>query len=94
MGKIYKAEEWQTASGQWHCTDPDLIGRGDQWLIPAKILNMSIVDYLVMMKDNFNAIVNIREDGGFAYCCWESQSDMRKYKNWINAKARTSKLLF
>lgn len=94
MAKIYKAEEWQSASGKWHCTDPNLIVRGDQWLIPAKILNMSIVDYLTMMKENFNAIVSIKEDGTFAYCYWESQTDMRKYKNWINAKARESKMLF
>lgn len=94
MAKIYKAVEWQSASGKWHCNDPDLITRGDQWLIPAKILNMNIVDYLVMMKEQYNAIVNIREDGNFAYCSWKSQTDMRKYKNWINAKARDCGLLF
>lgn len=95
MAKIYKAVEWQsTGSERWHCTDPDLIGRGDQWLIPARILNMPIVDFLVYVKDNFNADLHIREDGGFAYWDWTKQSDMRKYKNFINAKSRESKLLF
>lgn len=94
MAKVYKAVEWESASGKWHCNDPDLINRGDQWLIPAKILNMSIVDYLVMMKEKYNATINIREDGGFAYCTWDKQADMRTYKNWINAKARTCGLLF
>ena len=94
MAKVYKAVEWQSASGNWFCNDPDLLTRGDQWLIPAKILNMNIVDYLIMMKEQYNAIVNIREDGNFAYCFWKSQTDMRKYKNWINAKARDCGLLF
>ena len=94
MAKIYKAEEWQSASGRWHCTDPNLITRGDQWLIPAKIINMPIADFLVFVKQEFNARVNIREDGGFAYFDWDKQADMRKYKNWINDKARKCGLMF
>lgn len=94
MAKIYKAVEWQSASGKWHCNDPDLITRGDQWLIPAKILNMNIADFLLMMKDKFKADVHIRGDGAFAYFEWANQADMRTYKNWINAKARECGLLF
>ena len=94
MAKIYKAEEWQDASGIWHCTDPNLIARGDQWLIPAKIINMPIADFLIFVKQEFNARIHIREDGGFAYFDWEKQSDMRKYKNWINDKSRKCGLLF
>lgn len=94
MGKIYKAVEWQSATGKWHCNDPDLITRGDQWLISAKILNMNITDFLVMMQNEYKANLHIKEDGTFAYCTWDNQVDMRKYKNWINAKARSCGLLF
>lgn len=88
---IYKAEEWQGCSGKWYCEDPNMFGKGyDIWLIPSRILNMSIIDFLTLIKNEYKAEIFYKEDGSFVGWYWSKQADMRKYKNWINAQSRKS----
>lgn len=92
---IYKAEEWQSSCGKWYCEAVSLFGRGyTMWLLPVRLTKMSIEDFLTMIKNEYNAEIFYKADGSFVGWCWSKQSDMRKYKNWINNIARKSGMRF
>lgn len=86
---VYKMEEWQGATGNWYCNCLSNIGGGSAlWYHPARILNMEPADFLLWLKDTYNPCFYYRDDGSFVGYYWESQAEMRKYKNLINKKAR------
>lgn len=87
---LWKASEWETSSG-WHCNCTDnLAGGSSLWYLPARILNISPADLIILMKDKYNAEVNFcgTKDNFIVLFTWEKQSDMRLWKNFINRKAR------
>ena len=90
MTHIYKCSEWQSATGRWHCADVEDLANGSAyWWIPCRILGISPEEFILLLKDKFNAsdFYFDRKKNVLLYS-WEKQSDMRKYKNWINAQAR------
>ena len=90
MKHVLKLSEYQLANGNWMCSDVEDLGHGSgYWWIPAQMLGMKLTDYILMLKETFNAtdFVYYKESGYLSYS-WKSQADMRKFKNWINSKAR------
>lgn len=86
---LYKMSEWESPSG-WHCNCIDnLKGGSGIWYLPARILNISPADYitLVIAKYKPDKIIFNKEKFLFFFS-WKNQSDMRKFKNDINAAAR------
>jgi hypothetical protein len=87
---IWKATEWQSATGMWHCQCVDDFTKGSaNWLHPVRILKMSPAEYVKMMVEKYHAIVTYSEDFSFVGFQWKNQADMRKFKNFINKEART-----
>lgn len=90
IGKIYKATEWQSPSGRWHCNDvQDLAGGSGSWWIPCRILGIAPEEYVKLLKERFNASnISYKIETNILLFSWENQEDMRKYKNFINKKAK------
>ena len=86
---IWKATEWETTSG-WHCNCVDDLAKSSAaWWRPARILKISPAQFLEILltkykPDNFS----YNKETGFCCWSWKSQTQMRLYKNWINAEAR------
>lgn len=86
---LYKATEWKTGSGRWVCGCVDNLGQNsNHWVHPARILGLPPADYIKFMVEKFHPHVWHNEDCSFVGFYWDKQSDMRKYKNYINAEAR------
>lgn len=90
MSHLLKLTEWQGAT-LWYCADIEELGRKDSgkwWHIP-RMLNLPLIDYILLLKDKYKA-------EGFQYSIetdtlvfgWKKQSDMRIFKNAMNAAAR------
>ena len=88
MKRLYKCTEWQGASGKWYCNDvEDLASVSSQWWIPARILDISLIEYVLLMWNTFKVSeISYRND--VLIFSWDNLDYCRKYKNYINKKAR------
>lgn len=93
---LYKTTEWQSPTGKWYCNNvDDLAGIGSKWWIPARILNISLEEYVLLLINTFKVdTIKYLEDGDVLIFSWNSQSAMRKYKNWINKKAKEINFIY
>ena len=87
---LYQCKEWQDSSGLWLCQHTSSFPRNVQkWVVPARILGISPAEFIeLLLKDFKPDYIYHNADCSFVYWGWTSQSQMRKYKNWINAEAR------
>ena len=86
---LFQLTEWQGSSGKWYCADKDnLTAQYPQWMVAVRMLDISPAGYAKMLIEDYNATVNYYESTNFLSVSWNKQSDMRKYKNFINSKAR------
>ena len=90
MAHLYKTQEWQSPSGKWYCNDTtELAGMASKWWVPARILGISLTDYVLLLKNKYNATIvkyNLEKDILIFY--WDKQVDCHKYVLAINAAAR------
>lgn len=94
MKKVYVASEFSTIEGVYHVQCNDLVGTGRNWIEPARILDITPSELVLMLKNNFNAtLVPYKKDGKIAWIgyYWTTLAEARKWKNFINAKARAEK---
>ena len=89
MAHVYKAEEWES-NGKWLCGDVSaLAAHSNNWWYPARILGISPVDFVKLLINEFNVKdIHYIKPGGVLYFAFSSLADCRKYKNFINKKAR------
>lgn len=87
---LYSCSIWQSPTGRWHCNDvKDLAGISGKWWIPARMLELSLVDYIFLLKDEFKAdIESYYEATDCLLFSWKHYSDCNKYVSWINSQAR------
>lgn len=90
MAHLYKVTEWKGASGLWYCNDVEDLGNGSgRWWVPARMLGLSLDRYVEMLVHDFKVDkISYNEERDVLIYAWRKQADMRKYKNWINDKAR------
>ena len=95
MAHLYKTSTWQGSSGKWYCNDiTDLSGCSAKWWVPARILGMKLSDYILLLKDIFNAnICKYNSNTDVLLFFWDNQSDANKYKLWINDKAKKANFM-
>lgn len=96
MAHLYKASMWQGGSGKWFCGDiEDLGNHSGRWWVPCRLLEITPEDYIRMLIDDFN-VSNIKYyySSNVLVFSWDNESDCRKYKNWINKKAREANYMF
>lgn len=87
---VYKAEEWQGASGRWYAADvKDLAHNSAVWWIPAKILGISYEDYVKLLVNEYK-VTNMTYDynTNTLIFSWDNQVNAHKYVLYINRIAR------
>ena len=88
---LFHLDEWQsTGTKIWYCEHTSSYPQGVQkWVVPARILGLSVDDFLRMLIKDFKPdVITVKKDGSFVSWGWSKQSEMRKFKNWMNAKSR------
>jgi len=92
---ILKYSEWQSGSGRWYANDVEnLAGISGKWWIPARMLGMSLTDYILLLKDVFNADIHAyNEVTDTLVFSWRNYNDAHRFVLWINQKARKAKYM-
>ena len=87
---IWKAEEWQNADEYWHCNCTSNLAQGSAiWYHPARILGITPAAFIELLITKYKPDrFYYNKESCFCSWAWKSQTQMRKYKNWINAEAR------
>lgn len=89
MKEIYKMTEWQDAvSGTWHCNDVFHGYKYAVWWVVPRMLQMDLADYVKMLIEDYHAEVTYFADKSVLLMSWKSQAECRKFKNWVNRRAR------
>ena len=91
MAHLYKVTEWQSGSGSWWYSNDvsDLAGPSAKWWAAARLLDMSLTDYILMLKNEFNAIVETyNSETDYLHVKWSNYADCHRYTLFINKKAR------
>lgn len=88
--KLLKYVEWQGANGIWYCNDTsDLTSVRSLWWTPARMMNISSAEYVKWLIENFHPDhVLYNQERDVLIYGWRKQSDMRLFKNKLNALAR------
>jgi hypothetical protein len=86
---ILKYTEWESASG-WHCNDvSDLAGISGYWWVPARLLNMTPVDFIKWLIENYKPD-HVSFNGKTLLYHWDKDhySNMHAFVLYINKIAR------
>ena len=86
---VLKLNEWES-NGKWHCADvSDLAGGSSMWYHEWRASGLSLDNYITKVFEEYHAELFLwNEEKDLLIFVWEKQSDMRRYKNWLNAQAR------
>lgn len=88
MGHIFQMTEWES-NGKWLCGDVSaLAADSNDWTYPAQILGLSLVDYVKLLIFTYKAEVYFDSYENLLIFHFTSLEDCRKFKNYINKKAR------
>lgn len=88
--KLYKAEEWQGADDKWHVGDCSDLGHNSNcWYYPARILGISPAELILLLVNEYGAECKWLETT--LIYKWGDLNKARKWKNFINARARAIK---
>ena len=87
---LYTMKEWESPSGKWYCNCvDDLAGTAGLWYTPARILDLTPAAYIKFVVEHFKPDdIHYNEEKCLVFFSWKSQTSMRKFKNYINKKAR------
>ena len=85
---IYKETECLMGDYYYSFSTQNLGKKYQQWVVPCRILGVTPAEYVRILKEDYNALIRYNPEKEFLSRRWESQSDMRRWKNYINKKAR------
>lgn len=90
MAHIYKTAEWAGATGKWYVNDTsDLAGIAGKWWIPARILGLSLTDYILLLKDEYGCIIKkYNAETDYLEHYWLDKTLAHKWVLFINKRAR------
>lgn len=92
----YLASEWQIGA-KWYVADvSDLANDSAAWWIPARLLNLSLEDYIILLTDKYNATIDkwcpdSNNGKSLLIFSWKNYSDAHRYKLDMNRIARNQK---
>lgn len=90
MSHLYRTSEWEQ-NGHFYVNDIAELGTScaGKWYVPARMLGMKLEDYILMLKNEFNAqrMKYFAENDVFVFS-FDTLKEARAYKNWINKQAR------
>ena len=94
MAHQLKMTEWQTATGRWHVADvSDLANDSAAWWVPARLLNITLEDYIKLLTCKYNASIdgwypNANNGKSLLPFSWKKYSDAHRYLLDMNRYAR------
>ena len=89
----YKASEYKIGN-RWHVADvTDLAHDSSAWWIPARMLNLSLEDFVLMLVNEYHATIdkwfpNSNNGKSLLLFSWENYTDAHKYLLYINRVSR------
>lgn len=87
---IVQFKEWKSSLG-WTCAPVDSFSPNiDNWILPARALNISFDQYVNKVITDFKP--DTVAFSTYFGCWWKNQSDMRKFKNWVNKALREANI--
>lgn len=91
--QLFQMTEWVSPTGKWHCACvSNLKENSSAWYLPARILGISPAEYLLFVIENYKpddiSVLNKDSNDLIILFSWNEQKNMRKFKNYINKKAR------
>lgn len=92
MAHLYKATEWIIGT-KWYVADTsDLANDSAAWWIPARILGLSLEDYILILINEYHAEIKWFPDSNngksLLVFSFVNYSDAHKYLLYINRIAR------
>lgn len=73
MAHVLLYQEWQSQTGNWYCNDvKDLGGISGLWWIPARMMDMSLTDYISWLIKNYKPD-NISWNGKILIFSWAKE---------------------
>ena len=87
-----KYSEWESISG-WHCGDISDLGKGSNyWWFPARMLELELTDYILLLKNKFHA-KNFKyfKDENVLLWHWETYNDCHSFVLFLNSEAKKRK---
>lgn len=96
MKRLYKTTEWTNAPNNWQVGDcSDLSNNSNAWWIPARFLNLSFEDWILKLKNEFNATIDkfcpeANNGKSLLLYHWTNYNDAHKFSLWINKIARNN----
>ena len=102
MGKQYKATEYQDELGKWHVGEySDLAHYSNGWWVPARFLNISLEDWVLMLVNEFNAHITrfipecpTPDKISLLLYEWDNHADAHRFLLWLNRQARNQNWTF
>lgn len=94
---IYKVTEYQSPTGKWHVGNYTAVGKNSNaWYYIPRMLNMPLTDYILMLRDKYNATIEswTEYDNGWPpllLYSWENHADAHKFLLMVNKEARARK---
>jgi len=100
-GVVFKMYEWQSPTGEWHCSNvQDLGHHSSAWWVPARILGLSLTDYIIMLKEKYHASKFYFKDGcgkdkneSILLFTFEEYKDCHRFFLDINRISRNKKIM-
>ena len=92
----FKVSEW-IIGNKWYVADvSDLANDSSAWWIPARLLKLSLEDYILMLKNTYNANIDkfypdANNGKSLLIFSWNNYNDAHKYLLYINRIARNQK---
>ena len=92
--RIYKASEWSNVPNQWQVGDvSDLGNDSNAWWIPARFLNLSLVEWIKKLINEFHATVtdfipDANKGKSLLLYHFKDYKDAHNYMLWLNRQAR------
>jgi len=91
MKVVYKASQWKDYKGYWHVADVSDLGHNSAgWWVPARLLNLSLEDFIMMLINEYHADIKYLKstDNPIVLYRWKNYADAHKYLLYINRIAR------
>lgn len=92
MSHLLKYSEWESPTG-WYSGDvSDLANGSNYWWFPARMLEISLTDYILLLKNKFNVYdFHYNKDKNVLIYYWKNYNDCHKFTLFINSEARKRK---
>lgn len=86
---LYCMTHWEN-NGEWRVNDvKNLSGRSAKWYTPMRILDLSVEDYIYLLKDKFKAHIQFYyAPTDYLAFYFDKEIEAKAFCNYVNKEAR------